>query len=210
MSRRIDYYFSLVSPWAYIGHRRFVALARRYDAGIVYKPVPLGEVFAQTGGLPLAKRHPARQAYRMVELQRWRERRRLAFHLSPKYWPFDADLANCAVLAVVAAGADPADFVQKAFDGVWENEQNLADAAVLAGLASETGFDPDSMLAKASSAEIRAAYERNRLDAIEAGAFGSPCYVLDGEVFWGQDRLDLLEDALASGRAPFVGKAERE
>ncbi len=210
MSRRIDYYFSLISPWAYIGHRHFVVVARRHDAAIVYKPVPLSEVFSETGGLPLARRHPARQAYRMVELQRWREKRRLAFHLAPKFWPFDADLANRAVIAVVAAGADPADFTQKAFDGVWENQQNLADAAVLAGLLRETGFDPESTLAKAGSEEIRAAYERNRLDAIEAGAFGSPCYVLDGEVFWGQDRLDLLDDALASGRAPFVAKAARE
>jgi len=210
MSRRIDYYFSLISPWAYIGHRHFVVVARRHDAAIVYKPVPLTEVFAQTGGLPLAKRHPARQAYRMVELQRWREKRRLAFHLSPKYWPFDADLANRAVLAIVAAGADPTHFVQETFDGVWENQQNLADATVLADLLREAGFDPEAILASANSEATRAAYERNRLDAIEAGAFGSPCYVLNGEVFWGQDRLDLLDDALASGRAPFVAKAERE
>ena len=81
MSRRIDYYFSLVSPWAYIGQRHFVGIARRHGAGVVYKPVLLTEVFSQTGGLPLAKRHPARQAYRMVELQRWREKRKLAFHL---------------------------------------------------------------------------------------------------------------------------------
>jgi 2-hydroxychromene-2-carboxylate isomerase len=209
MSRRVDYYFSLLSPWAYIGHRHFVALARRHGAAIVYKPVPLTEVFAQTGGVPLARRHPARQAYRMVELQRWREKRGLAFHLAPKYWPFDADLANRAVIAV-AAGADPAEFVRKAFEGVWENQQNLADAAIVADLLRETGFDAESTLARAGSQEIRASYERNRLDAIEAGAFGSPCYALDGEVFWGQDRLDLLDDALTSGRAPFVANPVRD
>jgi 2-hydroxychromene-2-carboxylate isomerase len=209
MSRRIHYYFSLVSPWAYIGHRIFVGLARRHGAAIVYKPVPLTDVFAETGGLPLAKRHPARQAYRMVELQRWREKRKLAFHLQPEHWPFDADLANRAVVGLVATGADPAPFVQKAFDGVWENQQNLADEAVLAGILRATGFDPRSTLAIAGSDETGAAYERNRLEAIETGAFGSPSYVLDGEVFWGQDRLDLLDDALASGRAPFVAAVER-
>jgi 2-hydroxychromene-2-carboxylate isomerase len=203
MPRQIDYYFSMVSPWAYIGHRFFIDIARRRDATIVYKPVPLTEVFAETGGLPLARRHPARQAYRMVELQRWREKRKLKFHLKPRHWPFDADAANRAVIALAAAGADPADFVQRAFAGVWENEENLAETATLAGLLREARFDPGAILARADSGESRAAYERNRSEAIAIGAFGSPCYVLDGEVFWGQDRLDLLDDALASGRPPF-------
>jgi 2-hydroxychromene-2-carboxylate isomerase len=207
MSRRIAYYFSLLSPWAYIGHRFFVDIAQRHDAAIVYKPVLLNEVFSETGGLPLAKRHPARQAYRMLELQRWREKRKLDFHLWPKHWPFDADLANCCALAIVAAGADPANFVQKVFSGVWERQENLSDAAVLSRLLREAGFNPETILAKADSNEIRAAYERNRLEAIEIGVFGAPSYVLGGEIFWGQDRLDLLEDALASGRAPFAAKS---
>jgi 2-hydroxychromene-2-carboxylate isomerase len=207
MSRRIAYYFSLLSPWAYIGHRFFVDIAQRHDAAIVYKPVLLNEVFSETGGLPLAKRHPARQAYRMLELQRWREKRKLDFHLWPKHWPFDADLANCCALAIVSAGCDPADFVQKVFSGVWERQENLADAAVLARLLREAGFTPETILVKADSNEIRAAYERNRLEAIEIGVFGAPSYVLDGEIFWGQDRLDLLDDALASGRAPFTAKS---
>ena len=101
MSRRIEYYLSIVSPWAYIGHRHLLAIAQRHDAPhSLQSPSLLSEVFSETGGLPLARRHPARQAYRMVELQRWRERRKLAFHLWPKYWPYDADLANCMVLAV--------------------------------------------------------------------------------------------------------------
>jgi 2-hydroxychromene-2-carboxylate isomerase len=185
MSRRIDYYFSLLSPWAYIGNRLFIEIARRHDARIVYKPVLINEVFAQTGGLPLAKRHPVRQDYRLVELQRWRQKRGLAFHLWPKHWPFDADLANCSALAIIAAGADPGEFVQKAFNGVWEGQQNLADAATLATMLREAGADADAILALAGSDEIRAAYEHNRLDAIAAGVFGSPAYVLDGEVFWG-------------------------
>jgi 2-hydroxychromene-2-carboxylate isomerase len=203
MSRQIDYYFSLLSPWAYIGHRHFLEIARRHTAAIVFKPVLLNEVFSETGGLPLAKRHPARQAYRTLELQRWREKRGLAFHLWPKHWPYDADLANCVVLAIAAAGGDPAAFVQRAFSGVWESQDDLVDTAVLANLLHETGFDSASILAGAQSEAIRAAYERNRLDAIGIGVFGAPSYVLDGEIFWGQDRLDLLDDALASGRPPF-------
>jgi 2-hydroxychromene-2-carboxylate isomerase len=206
MSRAIDYYFSLVSPWAYIGHRHFLDIARRHAARVVYKPVQLNEVFAQTGGLPLARRHPARQAYRMMDLQRWREKRGLAFHLRPQHWPFDADLANCAVEALAASGADPADFVQRAFAGVWEAQRDLADRAVVAELLRAAGLSPDSILAQVDSESIRGSYERNRLDAIATGVFGSPAYVLDGEIFWGQDRLDLLDDALTSGRPPFTAQ----
>ena len=206
MSRRIDYYFSLVSPWAYIGHRHFIDIARRRDVEITYKPVLLHDVFSETGGLPLAKRHPARQAYRTVELQRWREKRKLTFHLWPKHWPYDADLANCVVIALVAAGADPAAFVQRVLDGIWEREENLADANVLAHHLREAGFDPSVILTGANSSAIRAAYESNRLEAIRIGVFGAPCYVLDGEIFWGQDRLDLLADALESGRGAFAAQ----
>jgi len=204
MSRRIDYYFSLVSPWAYIGHQFFLDIARRRDAAIVYKPVLLNEVFSHTGGLPLAKRHPARQAYRSVDLQRWREKRKLSFHLWPKHWPYDSDLANRVVLAIAAARGDPAQLVQRVFSGVWEKEEDFGDAAVLAGALQDAGFDAKTLIASADSDEIRDIYEQNRQEAIKIGVFGSPSYVLNGEIFWGQDRLDLLEDALASDRAPFT------
>ena len=204
MSRRIDYYFSLISPWAYIGHKFFLDIARRHNASVVYKPVLLNEVFSQTGGLPLAKRHPARQAYRTVDLQRWRERRKLSFHLWPKHWPYDCDLANRAVIAIVLAGDDPAQFVQRVFGGVWELEENFNEAAVLAGALRDAGFDAKTMIASADSAGIKDIYEQNRQETLKIGVFGSPSYVLNGEIFWGQDRLDLLDDALASGRAPFA------
>ncbi|HEX2135940.1 MAG TPA: DsbA family protein, partial [Microvirga sp.] len=86
MPRPIDYYFSLVSPWAYIGHAPFMDIARRHGLAINYKPVSLGRVFTETGGLPLPQRHPVRQRYRLVELQRWRDRRRLSFNIHPKHW----------------------------------------------------------------------------------------------------------------------------
>lgn len=203
MSRRIEYYFSLLSPWTYIGHRFFLDIARRHSVGIIYKPVMLNEVFSQTGGLPLAKRHPARQAYRMLELQRWREKRRLEFHLRPKFWPYEADLANRATLAIVATGGDPAAFVSAVLNGVWEREDNLADRAVLARLLGDAGFNSEKILAQANSEAIGAVYERNRHEAVAAGVFGAPSYILDGEIFWGQDRLELLDDALTSGRPHF-------
>jgi 2-hydroxychromene-2-carboxylate isomerase len=89
MSRALHVYFSLQSPWAYIGHATLQGLAAKHDLDIHYRPVALSQVFPESGGLPLARRHPLRQRYRIVELQRWREKRGMSFHLHPQFWPFD-------------------------------------------------------------------------------------------------------------------------
>ena len=201
--RKIDYYFSLVSPWAYLGHAPFLAMAERHGCAVTYKPVFLGEVFSETGGLPLARRHPVRQRYRLVELQRWREKRGVPLNPHPKFWPFEVSLADRCVIALQAAGTDPAAFTSRAFTGVWARDENLADEAVLAAIAEEVGVDAGTMLADAHSEAVAAAYAGNIADALAADVFGSPSYVVDGEVFWGQDRLDLLADMLASGRQAY-------
>ncbi len=203
MPRPVDYYFSTVSPWAYIGHAPFMEIARRHDLQVHWKPVFLGQVFAQTGGLPLPQRHPARQRYRLVELQRWRERRGLSFNVQPKHWPFDASLLDRFVIALVNAGADPAPFLARAYRGIWEEERNLADPLVIAELAEAEGLDSTTLLEHAGQTSTEVVYVLNMENAIAADVFGSPAYVLSGEVFWGQDRLDLLDDALASGRQPY-------
>lgn len=209
MPRAIQYYFSLMSPWAYLGHSMLGAIAARHELEIDYRPVNLMELFPQTGGLPLGKRHVSRQNYRLVEMQRWRDARDLPLVLKPKNWPFDFLLADCAALAAVRNG--PQDqahaFLAMAFRAVWVEECNLADEETLASLLSQGGYDPASILELARSPAILAAYEANRERAMEQDVFGSPAYVLDGEVFWGQDRLELLESALASMRAPFTPNA---
>jgi 2-hydroxychromene-2-carboxylate isomerase len=202
-SRPIDYYFSLVSPWAYIGHGPFMEIVRRHGLEVNYKPVFLGRVFAETGGLPLAQRHPARQRYRLVELQRWRDKRGLTFNITPKHWPFDVTLADRFVIAIRNAKHDPDPFLRRAFAGVWEDEQNLSDPAVLGALAGEFGMDSEALLESAQGSTTEAIYALNLENAIAGDVFGSPAYVLDGEVFWGQDRLDLLDDALESGRTAY-------
>jgi 2-hydroxychromene-2-carboxylate isomerase len=203
MPRQVDYYFSFQSPWAYIGHHLFREVATSNDLKVNYKPVVLVNLFSETGGLPLVKRHPVRQRYRMVELQRWRDKRGLKFHLQPANWPFNARLADGVVIAAIEAGLDPEPFVRRAFAAVWEDQLNLADAATLIKLADESGFPGKQLVARSGSEEIGATYEQNRQDALAADVFGSPVYVLDGEVFWGQDRIELLADALKSGRAPY-------
>ena len=203
MARRIDYYFSLQSPWAYIGHKSFREVVSAYDLKVNHKPVVLVDLFSETGGLPLLKRHPVRQRYRLVELQRWRDKRGLDFHLQPANWPFNARLADGVVIAATEAGHDPDSFLRRAFAAVWVDQLNLADPLTLIKLADDSGLPGKQLVDRSGSDEIGKAYEQNRQDALAADVFGSPAYVLDGEVFWGQDRIELLVDALRSGRAPY-------
>ena len=203
MPRQVDYYFSFSSPWAYIGHKAFRDVVDAYGLTVNHKPVILVDLFSETGGLPLIKRHPVRQRYRMVELQRWRDKRGLNFHFQPRHVPLNARLADGVVIAAVELGLDPDPFLRRAFPAVWEDELNLADPATVAKLANDTGLPGEKLVERSGSEEISAAYGQNRQDAIAADVFGSPVYVLDGEVFWGQDRIELLADALKSGRKPY-------
>src|ERR1700760_319981 len=125
MARRITCYFTTVSPWAYIGHELLLKIAREHDVAIDWKPVNLGEVFPQTGGLPLARGAPARQRYRMFELQRWREKRGLNFALHPKHWPFDCALADRSVVAVAQSGKDAAGYVGSVFKAGFAEDRNF-------------------------------------------------------------------------------------
>ncbi len=203
MPRQIDYYFSTPSPWAYIGHKLFHEVANTYGVEVNYKPVLLLDLFSETGGLPLGKRHPVRQRYRMLELQRWREKRGLNFHLQPKCFPLDGRLADGVILAAIEAGHDPEPLMRRAFAGVWEDELDMADPKTVMRIADEVGLPGKVLVQRSPSEEISATYEKNRQDALAAGVFGSPAYVLDGEAFWGQDRIELLADALQSGRPPY-------
>jgi 2-hydroxychromene-2-carboxylate isomerase len=202
MSRPITYAFSLASPWAYLGFDIFHELVARHDLGVNYRPMLLGEVFAETGGLPLPKRHPSRQAYRLVELQRWRAKRNLPLNLSPKGWPCDITIADRLVIAIVEAGQSPVGFMRAVHRGIWALDRQMDDEATLVQALMANGHSRD-LLDHARSDAIARAYAENRDWAIANGVFGAPSYVLEAEIFWGQDRLDALEDALSSGRAPF-------
>jgi 2-hydroxychromene-2-carboxylate isomerase len=207
MSRNLAVYFSLLSPWAYIGQGELRRLAGKHDLVIDWRPVSLMQVFPETGGLPLPKRHPSRQDYRLLELQRWRDKRGLSFNIHPQFWPFDPSLGDRVICALVKAGVDPEKFIAAAFAGTFEQNRNLADEADIAALLEETGYGAQ-WLQEAKGDEADSTYRKNLAQALASGVFGSPSYVLDGEVFWGQDRLDLLDDALTSGRAAFIPVAK--
>lgn len=199
MSKVCEYFFAPPSPWAYLGHDRFVALARKYGVQIEIKPCDLGKVFNVSGGLPLAKRPPQRQAYRLVELKRWSEFLQIPLNPHPKFFPVPSDAAAKLIIATkLAHGTDAAlDVAGAVMRGIWAEEKNIADHDTLVGIACDLGHDGKALLKSSETASVQSEYDRFTDEAIAANVFGSPWYIVDGEGFWGQDRLDFIERTFA-------------
>ncbi|KZL19751.1 MULTISPECIES: 2-hydroxychromene-2-carboxylate isomerase [unclassified Pseudovibrio] len=203
MTAQIDYFYTHLSPWAYLGHQEFLRIAENYDVTVTFRPVNLAVLFPLTGGLPLGKRHPARQKYRFIELQRWAEKRGVSMNYKPAYFPTDIALADSIAIRLQEQGGPVGTYSQKVFEAVWQKDLNAADENVLTAILNELGLDADNLIAAGKSDEMLEAYTVNSRMAETANAVGSPTYLLNSEPFWGQDRLDLLEDALKSGRSPY-------
>ena len=199
----IDYYFTVISPYAYFGHAALLDLAGRTGTSLQYRPVRIFELFEANGGLPLGKRAPARQRYRLVELQRWREARGLPLNLQPRHFPADPSLADRCAIVLAGAGHDPGAFVDGAFRAVWAEDRDIGSEEVVASLLEANRFDAGATIAAAGEDAVQTAYAANTAAAIAADLPGLPGYVLNGEPFWGQDRIDALRTALESGRAPY-------
>ena len=193
----IDYYLAPQSPWTYLGHPRLVALLNRYSASVRVLPMDLGQIFPISGGLPLPKRAPQRQAYRLVELRRFSDALGLPLNLHPSFFPVAGDDASRLITCVAAHDGPEAALrlTGNVLRAVWAEQRNIADAATLSALLDETAL-PTARLAEAGGAAVQAAYAANTQAAIDLGVFGAPSYVVAGEIFWGQDRLDMLERKL--------------
>ena len=202
MGTMIDYHFATMSPWTYLGHARFAAIAKAARATVRVRPFDLGKVFPVSGGLPLKKRAPQRQAYRLVELRRFADHLKLPLNLQPAHFPVAGDAAAKLIIAVDAHdGIDAAMALTGAvLRGVWVEERNIADAKDLAEMLRALGL-AERRLADAETAAVIERYELNTQQAIDSQVFGSPTYVIDGELFWGQDRLDFVERRLAAARS---------
>jgi 2-hydroxychromene-2-carboxylate isomerase len=197
VSHSVDYYFAPQSPWMFLGHARFRDLLTRTGTAVRVLPVDYGRIFPVSGGLPLPQRALQRQAYRLVELRRFSQFLGIPLNAQPRHFPVAGDPAGLLITAVALAdGADPAlDLTGAIAAAIWQRELDVADAAVLAQLLHELGL-PATRLNEAASDPVRQAYDEHTRQAIDAGVFGAPSYVIDGEIFWGQDRLGLLEQRL--------------
>jgi len=200
MAKHVDYYVSLNSPWTYLGSRRFETIAAKHQAAVTIWPVDFGSVFAVSGGLPLPKRAPQRQAYRMMELKRWRDHLGVKLTLEPRFFPANELPAAECVIGLREHGrmADAVKLGHAVLNALWAEEKNTGDPATLRAIIAGCGLDADAVITASQAPEIagkRAAYTRH---AIEHGVFGAPSFVVDGEIFWGQDRLDFVDRKLGS------------
>ncbi|MBT2301672.1 2-hydroxychromene-2-carboxylate isomerase [Variovorax paradoxus] len=197
MTHTIDYYFTPQSPWTYLGHARFAALAKSTGATVRVRPVDLGAVYPVSGGLPLGKRAPQRQAYRLLELARFSRQLDIPLNPKPKFFPVAADDAAKLIIAVdLHDGTEAAmKLCGAVFAAVWVQERNIADPKVLEALVGECAL-PSKRCEQSQSQTVQERYEDYTQQAIDAKVFGAPSYVINGEIFWGQDRLDFVERAL--------------
>jgi 2-hydroxychromene-2-carboxylate isomerase len=193
----IEYFFSPVSPWTYLGHEKLRLIAKRRNATIELVPIELGsKIFPISGGLPLLQRPIQRQTYRLAELARWQQFLNLPMNIQPQYFPVSDALGLQAIAA--ASQFAPADAVFE-FSGalmraVWVEQRNVADPQVIDQIAHECQIDPSQLVAHAKTG--RDQLDRNNQRAIEAQVFGAPWFRYQQDNFWGQDRLDFLDRAL--------------
>ena len=201
MALHIDYYASLNSPWTHLGAARIEAMAMAHGASLRIFPVDFGTIFPASGGLPLPRRAPQRQAYRLMELKRWRDHLGIPITIQPKYFPSDEQVSTACVIGLrETVGDQPAiKLAHRVLKAVWQDEQNPADPATMTALIGDVGLEPDTVLKLGADPRWG---ERRLADtqmALDRGVFGAPSYVIGEEIFWGQDRLPFVERRLARG-----------
>lgn len=196
MATHVDYYFSLGSPWTYMGHARFETMAQKYGMDVAYRPADYGKIFPVSGGLPPAKRARQRQAYRMMELRRWRDHLGIKLNPEPKHFPVSSKFASQVVLSAIDKGDHPGKLIGAILAGVWAEERDVSDEATLRAIVAEQGLDADALMAAAAEPKAEAAFEAATQEAIDRNVFGAPTWILGDDLLWGQDRLDFLERAV--------------
>ena len=192
----VDYYFSVLSPFTYLAGDRLERIAAARGAAIAYKPVDVMDLFARTGGTPVKDRHPSRLAYRMQELKRLSARNGLPMNFQPAHWPTDQKPASALIVAAAMAGQDAGALTQAILRACWAEEKDVADPDTLAALADKAGIDLAALQPHLEAAA--AAIGPTTDEAVERGVFGVPSYVVGDEIFWGQDRLDHLDEHLGT------------
>lgn len=203
----IEYYFSFISLWSYVGSRRLQQLARERNARIIYKPINLLDIFSISGGLPVKQRAAQRQAYRLVEMERWTKLRGLPIVQHPKFYSANPSLAHRVLLAAIDdLGHDSEhvhEFARMGLETVWANEADIADGKTIVDVAKASGLDGERYLESALSDQSLLAKERSlNEEAVSKQVFGAPFFFYRGEPFWGQDRIELLDEVIKSGREP--------
>lgn len=191
----IDYYFTVLSPFAYLCADRMEKVAQKHGASVAYKPVDIMTLFSEMGGTPPAQRHDSRKEYRIQDLRHVSKLNGMAINLAPAHWPVDQKPASALIVAAQKAGADAGALTRAIMTAVWAEDRDISDQATLDAILSETGIERSALAAHMDAAQ--AAFETMTAEGMTNGVFGAPFYIVDGERFWGQDRIDHLDAHLA-------------
>jgi 2-hydroxychromene-2-carboxylate isomerase len=200
----VSCYYSLSSPWAYLGGPKLQDIVRRHKVRLVLKPFDFQEIVPRTGGIPLRTRPEPRRTYHALELDRWRKYLGMPLNLEPKHYPKDGQPAGWnkppgwMVIAAQERGLDAMLLSHALLRALWAEERNTADPAVRVAVANENGLPGKELIAAETTSKIQNLYRGYSEEAEKLGVFGAPTVVLNGERFWGQDRLDFLDRALAA------------
>jgi 2-hydroxychromene-2-carboxylate isomerase len=194
MKKTVIYFHSLSSPWAYMGWPKFRALIEKHDLEVIVRPT---RIVPPNGGIPLRTRPDARQRYHEIELDRWRKRLNMPLVLRPRHYPTNNEFCARMVIAADRLGWNALALSHGLLHALWSEEQNVKAAAARIAVADKLGMDGRRLLELQDTPEIVAAWKASEREAAERGVFGTPTWVYRDVLYWGQDRLDFLDEDLA-------------
>jgi 2-hydroxychromene-2-carboxylate isomerase len=199
MPNPIDFYFDFSSPYSYLASEQIEPLAARHGRSVRFRPILLGVVFKVSGGAPLTEQYGPKAKYSVHDFERSARFAGVRYR-HPSKFPIGAVGASRAVLWLDQHRPEQATpFVHAVFRAFFQDDRDISDAAVVAAVAQSIGLDGAALMAAAQEPPIKDALRRQVEDAIAAGVFGAPAIFVDGELFWGNDRLPQIERWLASG-----------
>lgn len=195
MKKRVTYFHSLSSPWAYLGWPQFKALIAKHDLDVIVRPT---RIVTENGGVPLRSRPQPRQAYHEVELDRWRKRLGMPLVLRPKHYPTNNEFSARMVIAADRLELDALALSHALLHALWSEELDVTLPEVRIAAASRIGLPGERLQAMEKVPEICALWKASHTEARDAGVFGTPTWVYEGMLYWGQDRLSFLDEALSA------------
>ena len=196
MAKTVDFYFALPSPWTYLAGPRFRELVQRNNLDVKWKPFDVSRVFGLTGTKPVKERPPQIQANRLTDLARWRAFLDIELHLEPKFFPVNPSPAAQMVISALQNGANVMDLANAYMTAVWVEERDIADPNTIITIANEQCLDGAALFDQIENAAVLEELEENTQEAIARNVFGTPTWIYENELFWGQDRLDFLSRAI--------------
>lgn len=192
--KTVYYYHALSSPWAYLGWPQFKALIEKHDLDVVVRPT---RIVPENGGVPLRTRPQPRQDYHAVELDRWRKRLNMPLVLKPKYYPTNNEFSARMVISATTLGLPALELSHGLLRALWSEEQDVTQPEVRIAVADALGFDGKALQAMEEAPEVIQAWHDSSDEAKRRGVFGTPTWIYNDVLYWGQDRLNFLDEALS-------------